>query len=228
MASPADASYEEIEYAFEKLVKLCTDLQSQDRFHSGFQFVITEQGTISAVPIPPDTQEGGTLSNLMDSMQHSLTMLHELRYSLAQWFDLNSDAWNASSVGRMLAYVEHTFRHETYRVQDNAQGKSSKPYNAYTIVFVAEELRELAMLVSSRSFARKWRWNKLRAMNDFAQRFFKRNTVRTGLQQVGASIELILAMNELRKTRGTDPAFQKLVRNTTQTGLHDALTLFLK
>lgn len=222
-------SDEEIDRQFNEVVALCKKLQEDKCLCSGFAFGVTSDGRVGIQSLPPETDPNVPPPDLSAIMQQALSAHQQLRHALAKSFDMSSITWNASAIGRMLTYVEGEFRKETYKVEDDAEGKKEKqPYNAFTIVFLTESVLELYALVLSREFTKKWRRGKLRVLNGYADRFFNRNRNKAWLQQMSMVAELIITFEKVRQARGSEEGVKGFTLTIVQSGILNALKTFFK
>jgi hypothetical protein len=81
-------------------------------------------------------------------------------------------------------------------------------------------------MVLTKKFARKWRYFKLRALNQAAEKFFERNNTRQLYQSLSSSAQFIVAIDELLEKRGDEPAMHDFVRKMVASGIKKAIEDF--
>ena len=206
---------EELNEHFNELVSFCRRLQDAKCVASGYRFVIRDN-KITIDSIGPHGPESESF-NIEENSRDILSGLQSLRYALSQWFDLDSTTWNNSNIGRMLKHLEESFRKQSIHIQNK------EAYNSLTMYGVAFDTLVLGALFESRGFKRKWRWQKFRALNKHAVEYLKNAQSRAVLQTLGSVVELTIAVDELRRQRGSDEGLEgmmaSLVQNETFTFL---------
>lgn len=209
----------EIERKFDDAVAFCRQLQDENRIGSGYRVVI-HNGMIKCESIPPAVSEDETF-DFKAFVRSYRSKIQAVRASLSRWFDLDADSWNASATGRMLKYIEAKFREETYHVEDD------KVYNSDVMYGTATEMTELAKLLLSERFHRRYRTrlSKFRALNQHADEFFAREQNRANFRSVSILAQTIIGMDELRRERGSDEAVDELIRKVMETDVIAALKL---
>ena len=201
-ASTKDLSDTEVLERFAKLVTICRDLKARGKLYSGFEFGV-RNNKIHAEPIPT-TMEG---MDFPTAVGRQLASFQQVRHWLGQSFDLNSEDWNNSSIGRMLNYVEGQFRRQTNKTQDAAG-----VYDPLSIVFLSDAMVRIVFIVGEQDFWKMSQKKQLKRLNQEAGDFFRRNRNRVYLQQLGAYGEMALALETLRSLIGEGEDLLRLLR----------------
>lgn len=209
----------ETERKFDELVAFCRKLQGEGRLGSGW-LVVIRNDRISLDPVPPHGP-GAEAYNLEENVRQIRSGIQHARHALGEWFNLNSQDWNASNIGRMLKYIEENFREETYKVE---QGGA---YNSLVMYSLAKEAADLAVLLLSKRFSRhRWRWFKLRLLNEHAEEFFKRNQQRAVFRTISMSAQVVIGIDDLRRERNSTQGMDTLMQKMVETDLLSALKSF--
>lgn len=195
---------EEINREFSELVAFCRKLLAAKRVASGYKFVIRDN-RLSLDSIGPHGPSSENFS-LEESAKNIRGQIQYIRHTLSQWFNQDSNRWNASNIGKMLKSIETEFREQTYHVE---QGET---YNSFTMFFLVKELAELGRYMLSPAFTRyRWHMSRLRALNRYAAAYFERRQRRSVFQTTGMMVEMMVAIDDLRHERGSDDAVDGLI-----------------
>jgi len=189
---------------FDELVTFCRKLQDAKRVASGLRFVIRDN-RICVDPVPPHGPDCEHYS-LEENSKEIRACIQKVRHGLSEWFNLDSNRWNASNIGKMLKSIETEFREQTYHVE------AGKAYNSFTMFFLVKESVELTFYMLSPAFTRhRWRINKLRALNKYAEGYFVRRQRRASFQTLGMLVEMAIALDDMRRHDGSDERVMPII-----------------
>ncbi len=203
---------------FEDTVALCRTMRAQKKLCSGVEFFINDHNIISMRPATPVVARGEQPPDIEAAIRDALGAYQELREWLSRAFNMDSDSWNTSNIGMAVRMIEHDLRTETYKVENRAAAKGENDvYNVFTIIALGESAIELFRLVLAPSFSRKWRWQKLRALNEFGDAFMQRRRRLKALQAMSMAAEFMMAVDDLLKS-GSNPGAESFIASVATKG----------